>query len=257
MARRHLVAFRDMDRCHLAGDAGRMDMLHLHRFERDDRLARVTSSPIGQRRDNAAVELRPHLAVAAAGIRGFRPRQRQVGRRDRSAAVEDVEPVAVVGYVAAGVEPTDVEGDLALVSRSMTISLVAPFSAIAGAVGVADRLGLVRLAVDVDAQRQRDGLSARPGLQPCAAPGRIEQQRGQRRGGDAALRRAVQFGGVLRDEGRRRAPLAKVGWRRRDARNAWLVVTPKAMVESSAVASFSRASSRVAPCVTSLAIIRS
>src|SRR3954471_13006916 len=95
-ARRHLLALGDVDRGDHAVDAGLVDVLHLHRFQRHHWL---TGTDAVARRDqdgnDAAVHGSTNLAVAAVACGGLRRGEREIGRRERDAAALEVEPVAI------------------------------------------------------------------------------------------------------------------------------------------------------------------
>jgi hypothetical protein len=68
LPRRNLLAFNHIDRGNRAGDACRVHVLHLHRFQRHHRLSgRDLLAGLDQHGHDAAIHGGSHLAVAAAG----------------------------------------------------------------------------------------------------------------------------------------------------------------------------------------------
>ena len=71
-------------------------MLHLHGLQRHDRLAgRDLVARFDQHRHDAAIHRRADLAVAAGCRSRYRRGEGQVANRNRDAAMQEMEPVAV------------------------------------------------------------------------------------------------------------------------------------------------------------------
>ena len=185
-----------------------MHMLHLHGFQRHDRLAgRDALALLDQNRDDAAVHRRANLAVAAGRRRGGRRRQREIADRKRDAPVQDIEPVAVAEEFADSARPSLRKRMLSRPSSSISNRCSRAIEACdIAAVALAHDFEFVDAMIELDADGNRKRRRQRPPAPPRRRKrvGDVKQQRRKRRLRSRILARRQQLVAMFADEGRRR-----------------------------------------------------
>src|SRR4051794_22138997 len=155
LPRRHLLALGDVDRGDDAIDAGLVDVLHLHRFQRQHRLTGGDAvARLDQDGNDAAVHGGTDLAVAAVACGRLWRGEREIGGNDRDPAALDVQPVAVAQEFRAVRHAVMAEADhveIELVDLELVLPAVAANNV--AAIAFAPEFELIPMACDLDLRR--------------------------------------------------------------------------------------------------------
>ena len=145
-----------------------MHVLHLHGFQRHDRLAgRDALALPDQHRDDAAVHRGANLAVAAGCRRRGRRRQRQIADGRRDATMQQIKPVAVAEESGRFRKAVAAEADAVAAQR---VDLEPMLAAIAAgeiaAIALARDFQIVDAVIELDADGNRKRRRQRPPAPP-------------------------------------------------------------------------------------------